>query len=104
MKPIVALLTILLLAPLVAVHAADAPAMINLRQPPYSAAADEMKDDRPALGAAFSAAKKGDTVFVPAGNYRIVLPQGARLSMPDGVALVGEKGLSRFILVSDGDD
>lgn len=104
MKPIVALLTILLLAPLVAVHATDAPAMINLRQPPYSAAADEMKDDRPALGAAFSAAKKGDTVFVPAGNYRIVLPQGARLSMPDGVALVGEKGLSRFILVSDGDD
>lgn len=104
MKPIVALLTILLLAPLVAVHAADAPAMINLRQPPYSAAADEMKDDRSALGAAFSAAKKGDTVFVPAGNYRIVLPQGARLSMPDGVALVGEKGLSRFILVSDGDD
>jgi hypothetical protein len=104
MKPIVALLTILLLAPLVAVHATDAPAMINLRQPPYLAAADEMKDDRPALGAAFSAAKKGDTVFVPAGNYRIVLPQGARFSMPDGVALVGEKGLSRFILVSDGDD
>jgi len=104
MRPALTLLTALLLAPLAALHAADAPAVINLRQAPCSAAADGMKDDRPALAVAFSAAKKGDTVFVPAGNYRVVLPQGARLSMPDGVALVGEKGLSRFVLVSDGDE
>ncbi len=81
------LLAPLLLVPLAALHAADAPAVINLRQAPCSAVADGRRDDRPALAAAFSAAKKGDTVFVPAGNYRIVLPQGARLSMPDGVAL-----------------
>ena len=98
------LLTALLLAPLAALSAAEAPAVINLRQAPWSAAADGMTDDRPALAAAFSAAKKGDTVFVPAGDYRIVLPQEARLSMPDGVAMVGEKGLSRLVLVSDGDE
>jgi len=98
-----ALLT-LLLAPLAALHAADAPAVINLRQPPCSAKADGSTDDRPALAAALSTAKKGDTVFVPAGDYRIVLPKGARLSMPEGVTLVGEKGLSRFVLVSDGDE
>lgn len=96
-------LTALLLAPLAVLRAADAPAVINLRQAPYSATADGKTDDRPALVAAFSAAKKGDTVFVPAGDYRLVLPGGARLSMPEGVALVGEKGLSRFVLVSDGD-
>lgn len=96
-------LTALLLAPLAVLHAADAPAVINLRQSPYSARADGRTDDRPAFAAAFSAAKKGDTVFVPAGDYRIVLPQGVRLSMPEGVALVGEKGLSRFVLVSEGD-
>ena len=95
-------LTVRMLALLVALAAAAAPAVINLRQSPYSAAADGMKDDRPALAAAFSAATKGDTVIVPAGDYRIVLPQGARLSMPEGVALVGEKGLSKFVLVSDG--
>jgi hypothetical protein len=96
-------LTALLLTPLAVLHAADAPAVINLRQAPYSAAADGKADDRPALAAAFSAAKKGDTIFVPAGDYRFVLPQGTRLSMPEGVTLVGEKGLSRFVLVSDGD-
>jgi hypothetical protein len=96
-------LTALLLAPLAVLHAADAPSVINLRQAPYSAAADGRTDDHPALAAAFSAAKHGDTVFVPAGDYRIVLPKGTRLSMPEGVALVGERGLSRFVLVSDGD-
>lgn len=79
---------------------ADA-ALIDLRQPPYSAAADGTKDDRPALAAAFSAAKSGDTVFVPAGDYRIVLTKG-RISMPEGVSLVGEKGKSRLLLVSEG--
>jgi hypothetical protein len=97
-------LTALLLAPLAVLYAADAPAVINLRQAPYSAVADGKTDDRPALAAAFSAAKKGDTVFVPAGDYRLVLQKGTRLSMPEGVALVGEKGLSRFVLVSDGDE
>lgn len=76
-------------------------ALIDLRQPPYSAAADGTKDDRPALAAAFSAAKSGDTVFVPAGDYRIVLTKG-RLSMPEGVSLLGENGRSRFLLVSEG--
>lgn len=92
-QTLVALIVLLLALP-AGLHAADAPAVINLRQTPYSATADGRTDDRPALAAAFSAAKKGDTVFVPAGDYRIVLPQDARLSMPDGVALVGEKGLS----------
>ena len=104
MNATLSLLTALLFAPLAALLAADAPTVINLRQPPCSAKADGRTDDRPALATAFSAAKQGDTVFVPAGDYRIVLPKGTRLSMPQGVALVGEKGLSRFVLVSDGDE
>ena len=75
--------------------------VIDIRKAPYSAAGDGSKDDRPALAAAFSAAKKGDTVLVPAGDYRIVLGKG-RLMMPDGVTLLGEGGRSKFHLASEG--
>lgn len=74
--------------------------ILDLRKAPYSAAGDGAADDRAALAAAFSAAKKGDTILVPAGDYRMVLGKG-RLTMPDGVTLLGEGGRSRFLLVSE---
>ncbi len=92
---------VLLLA-LVAVFAGNLEAeIIDIRKAPYSAAGDGTTDDRGALAAALAAAKKGDTVLIPAGDYRIVLGKG-RLMMPDGVTLLGEGGRSVFRLFSEG--
>ncbi|RYD37909.1 MAG: right-handed parallel beta-helix repeat-containing protein [Verrucomicrobiaceae bacterium] len=73
--------------------------VIDIRKAPYSAAGDGKTDDRGALAAAFSAAEKGDTILVPAGDYRIVMGKG-RLTMPDGVTLLGEGGRSKFHIAS----
>lgn len=75
--------------------------ILDLRQAPYSAVGDGMADDRAPLVAALSAAKAGDTVFIPAGDYRIVLGKG-RIKLPGGVKVLGERGASRLLLVSDG--
>jgi hypothetical protein len=90
---------LLLVSALVFAGSLDA-AILNLRTAPYSAVGDGTTDDRAALAAAFSAAKMGDTILVPVGDYRIVLGNG-RLVMPDGVTLLGESGRSRFLLVSE---
>ena len=93
-------LTLFLTSFLAAVAVASG-ALLDLRQAPYSAAGDGKADDRAPLAAVFSAAKPGDTVLIPAGDYRIVLGKG-RMKMPAGVKLLGERGASRFLLVSDG--
>ncbi len=77
-----------------------AAAVIDVRQPPYSAAGDGSRDDRGAISSALAAARSGDTVFIPAGDYRIMLGKG-RLQMPDGVTLAGEGSGSRLLLRSD---
>jgi len=74
--------------------------IIDLRKAPYSAAGDGKTDDRGALAAAFSNAKKGDTILVPEGDYRIVMGKG-RLTMPDGVTLLGQGGRSKFHIASE---
>ena len=76
-------------------------AILNLNDAPFSAMGDGKADDRPALANALSAAKPGDTVFVPPGDYRIVLGKG-RLTMPAGVKLLGDRGESKFLLGTDG--
>jgi hypothetical protein len=77
-------------------------AILNLRDAPFSAAGDGKTDDRSALANALAAAKPGDTVFVPPGQYRIVLGKGQRLTVPAGVKLLGNRGGSRFLLGTDG--
>jgi hypothetical protein len=86
-------------------HAADPArgATINLKDAPFSAAGDGVADDRAALARALSAAKAGDTLLVPPGNYRIVLTN-ERLRVPPGVTLLGHGGRSRFLLFSSGKD
>lgn len=76
-------------------------AVLSLKEAPYSAAGDGKTDDRAALANALAAAKPGDTVWVPPGDYRIILGKG-RLTMPAGVKLLGERGGSRFLLGTDG--
>jgi hypothetical protein len=76
-------------------------ALIDVRREPYSAAGDGQSDDRAALAAAFSAAKSGDTIYLPAGNYRVVMGK-VRLSLPDGVILSGEGARSTIQIASDG--
>ena len=78
-----------------------AAAILDLRQAPYSAVGDGKADDRGALAAALSDAKSGDVIFIPAGEYRIVMGKG-RLTMADGVTLLGEGGKSKVSVVSDG--
>jgi hypothetical protein len=63
-------------------------ATLNIRNAPYSAAGNGIADDYPALASAFGAAQPGDTILVPAGTYKIVLP-GGYLTLPTGVTLTG---------------
>src|SRR5688572_12583111 len=75
--------------------------VLNLMHAPFSAAGDGAGDDRAALGRALAEAKPGDTLLVPAGDYRIVLT-AERLSIPAGVTILGWGGKSRFLLSSSG--
>jgi hypothetical protein len=54
------------------------------------ATADGRTDDAGAFTRALAAAAAGDTVRVPAGTYRLVLPRP--LTVPDGVTLAGDPG------------
>lgn len=56
------------------------------------ATGDGVTDDAPAFARALAAAVAGDTVFVPAGTYHLVLPQP--LTLPPGVLFAGEPGRS----------
>ena len=85
----------------VTLTAATAPAaLLNLRVDPFAAAGDGVTDDRPALAHALAAARRGDTVVVPAGRYRLVLT-ATPLSVPAGVTLRAPEGAAVFSLVSD---
>jgi hypothetical protein len=56
------------------------------------ATGDGVTDDAAAFARALAAAGPGDTVFVPAGTYHLVLPQP--LTVPTGVLFAGEPGRS----------
>lgn len=85
----------------VLVVSGEAPAaVLDLRQPPYSAVGDGKADDRGALAAAFADAKAGDVILIPAGDYRVVMGKG-RLSMPNGITLLGESGRSKVLIASE---
>jgi len=72
-------------------------------EPTFPAAADGETDNRPALLQAFAQLKSGDTLFVPAGDYRLELTDKP-ISVPSGVSLVGQGAKSRFLLASTGDE
>ncbi|GLZ51539.1 right-handed parallel beta-helix repeat-containing protein [Actinomycetospora sp. NBRC 106378] len=56
------------------------------------ATGDGVTDDAAAFARALAGAAAGDTVFVPAGTYHLVLPQP--LTLPAGVLFAGEPGRS----------
>jgi len=74
---------------------------LSLTEAPFSATGDGTADDLPALARAVSEAKPGDTVLIPPGSYRMVLT-GRALAIPDGVTLLGQGGMSKFALSSNG--
>ncbi len=74
-----------------------------LTEAPFSAVADGETDCRPALAAAFAKLASGDTLMVPAGDYRLVLTDKP-LSVPAGVSVVGQGGKSQFLLASSGNE
>ena len=75
----------------------------NFGDDPIAGIGDGKSDNREAIVRAFKSLISGDTLFVPAGDYRVVLTKG-QLKIPAGVTLVGERGKSRFLLeCSDGE-
>ncbi|WP_018333398.1 glycosyl hydrolase family 28-related protein [Actinomycetospora chiangmaiensis] len=56
------------------------------------ATGDGVTDDAAAFARALAGAAAGDTVFVPAGTYHLVLPQP--LTLPPGVLFAGQPGRS----------
>lgn len=69
---------------------------------PFQAVGDGETDNRPALQQALEKLQSGDTLVVPAGDYRLVLTDKP-LSVPAGVSVVGQGGQTRFLLASSGD-
>lgn len=69
---------------------------------PFQAVADGETDNRAALQQALGKLQTGDTLVVPAGDYRLELTDKP-LSVPAGVAILGQGGKSRFLLATSGD-
>ncbi len=65
---------------------------INIKSPPYNAAGDGITDDAAALRAAIHKAWSdgGGTVYLPAGDYKIVTPSGAPIELFPRVLLRGD--------------
>lgn len=77
--------------------------VIDITAAPFSAVGDGQFDNRVALALAFSEAAAGDTVLMPAGDFRIILTK-AGLSVPAGVSLLGQGGKSKLLLSTNGKD
>lgn len=77
--------------------------VIDVSLAPYSAVGDGSTDNLPALKEALGAADDGDTLFFPPGDYRFELT-GAQIRIPAGVTLLGQKGETKFHLLSSGEN
>jgi len=72
-------------------------ATFNIKSAPYLATGNGTTNDLPAFLGALAAARPGDTVLVPPGNYRMILGGGA-FTIPQGVTISGTPGSSVFLL------
>ncbi|MBA2117735.1 right-handed parallel beta-helix repeat-containing protein [Bremerella alba] len=68
---------------------------------PIDAVGDGETDNRPALRRAFDQMQSGDTLIVPAGDYRLELTEQP-ISVPAGITIMGQGGKSRFLLATSG--
>jgi autotransporter-associated beta strand protein len=65
--------------------------VLNVLNPPFNAAGNGSADDTAALQNALNAASPGDTVYLPAGKYKLTAPLQLRTS---SLTLLGDDGAS----------
>ena len=73
--------------------------VVDITRAPFSAVGDGVADNRTALTKALASLKTGDTLFIPAGDYRIVLTEG-QIKFPAGVTLLGQNNKTKLLLFS----